>query len=232
MTTSDEGRGGRAVIGRAQSIGSYSDEDSSPDGGSFPTGCEWIGTGSPHVSRHLRWPSSRISRTLGGGRRPVLSCGRSMVGSFGSFHGVLTPNWHACIVVGCQWFTLGVRVGGSGRRSDGLPLPGSATSHIGWPGDDFGGPRVWLPRQAALYARKKKWILSSRGVPLDYLENSQGYESQWQWNDSSVGELPNKVVDVQNDQSSRRQLIKLSEGLPEHPGLRRLEARVTAAPIH
>ena len=63
-----------------------------------------------------------------------------------------------------------------------------------------------------LFMRARKAETTSQGDPVEYMGDPEGFVSPWQRNYFvENGELSERVVDVRDDQSSRRQLIKLSD---------------------
>ena len=75
------------------------------------------------------------------------------------------------------------------------------------------GPSVRMPRLPALYKPKRKWMLAAQTDPSNYLEEEEASwpESCWRSNYQSLREHSERVKKVLEDQTSRGQLIKLSE---------------------
>ena len=74
------------------------------------------------------------------------------------------------------------------------------------------GPSVRMPRLPALYKPKRKWRLAAQTDPSNYLEEEASWpESCWRSNYPSLSEHTERVKKVLEDQTSRGQLIKLSE---------------------
>ena len=84
------------------------------------------------------------------------------------------------------------------------------------------GPGTRLPRLPALYAKKTKWRLPEQADPTDSSEEQSSLETIWRRNYASPAELPDKVIDVLEDQSRRIQVLKLertrSATAPSTPG--------------
>ena len=72
------------------------------------------------------------------------------------------------------------------------------------------GPGSRMPRLPALYRPKKKWRLASQTDPRAYLEE-EGHESESSWRRNYPTLFSKEVMDVLTDQTSRGQLIRLSE---------------------
>ena len=73
------------------------------------------------------------------------------------------------------------------------------------------GPGARLPRQPALYPAKKKWSLKEKYDGADYLTPVDDEEATWRKNHSSIEPWVERVLEVLEDQSSRGQVLKLTE---------------------
>ena len=73
------------------------------------------------------------------------------------------------------------------------------------------GPGARLPRQPALYPDKKKWSLKQQYDGGDYLTTVDDEDATWRKNYSSLEPRKEKVLEVMEDQTSRGQVLKLTE---------------------
>ena len=73
------------------------------------------------------------------------------------------------------------------------------------------GPWARLPRQPALYPAKKKWSLKQQCDGEDYLTTVDDEDATWRKNYSSLERWKSKVLEVMEDQTSRGQVLKLTE---------------------
>ena len=72
------------------------------------------------------------------------------------------------------------------------------------------GPGARLPRQPALYPAKKKWSLKQQYDGEDYLTTVDVEDATWRKN-YSLEPWKEKVMEVMEDQTSRRQVLRLTE---------------------
>ena len=73
------------------------------------------------------------------------------------------------------------------------------------------GPGARLPRQPALHPAKKKWSLKQQYDGEDYLTTVDDEDATWRKNYSSLEPWKEKVLEVMEDQTSRGQVLKLTE---------------------
>ena len=73
------------------------------------------------------------------------------------------------------------------------------------------GPGARLPRQPALYPANKKWSLKQQYDGEDYLTTVDDEDATWRKNYSSLEPWKEKVLEVMEDQTSRGQVLKLTE---------------------
>ena len=72
------------------------------------------------------------------------------------------------------------------------------------------GPGARLPRLPALYPAKKRWPLTEQSDPRNYLEQVNTV-SMWRTNYASLDAFSDKVLAVLEDQTTRGQVIKMTE---------------------